>query len=228
MPASRLLRTLIVPSAAALFATACLTAVPAAAQSAADPASDRQVRPLLDMILPGYDARTPGRGSLSADDEAAIKAAATRLHLALDTRQFEAMGAMFTDDGVLDYQFGYATGRDAIARMFRAHRTDATGARHHAMNELVVGNSDGSATLYGYLLVMLVADAKTGAPLGPRPIASGVETFRFRKVDGQWLIARMTQEETVLDATLAKPEQVRYAALTAAARARANGRAPGR
>ena len=225
MPVIRLCRALMMSSTVAAVAAVGLVQTPAAAQSAADPASDRRVRPLLDMILPGYDARA-GRGSPSADDEAEIKAVATRLHLALDTRQFDAMGTMFTDDGVLDYQFGYATGRDAIVRMFRAHRKDATGARHHAMNELVVGNADGSATLFGYLLVMLVADPTTGAPLGPKPIASGVETFRFRKVDGQWLIARMTQEETVLDASLATPAQVRYNALTAAARARVDGRAP--
>ena len=199
--------------------TGLLLGGPAAAQGTG-PAADKVVRPLLDMILPGYDARASMSSTLSAEDDVAIKAAATRLHLALDTRQFDAMGDMFTTDGVLDYQFGYAEGREPIRRMFRAHRKDATGARHHAMNELVVANPDGTATLFGYLLVMVVADPKTGAPAGPTPIASGVETFNFRNVDGRWLIARMTQEETVLTSAVATPEQIRFNALTAVARAK--------
>ena len=205
------------PRTVALVAALAIAA-PALAQ-VGDAAADHRVRPLLDMILPAFDARSSVAATLAPEDDLAIKAAATRLHLALDTRQFDAMGDMFTSDGVLDYQFGYAEGREAIRRMFRAHRADATGARHHAMNEFVIANPDGSATLVGYLLVMLVADPTTGAPAGPTPIASGVETFTFRKVDGRWLIARMTQEETVLTSAVATPEQIRFNALTASARA---------
>ena len=204
--------------AAVVVASSCWLNV-AWAQEAADSA-DQRVSPLRDMILPSFDARASARAVLAADDDVAVKAAATRLHLALDTRQFEAMGNLFTEDGVLDYQFGYAEGREAIRRMFRVHRKDATGARHHAMNELAFSNADGSATLVSYLLVMLVADAKTGRPTSPTPIASGVETFRFKKVEGQWLIARMTQEETVLATNLATPEEIRFNALTATARAK--------
>ena len=71
----------------------------------------------------------------------------------------------------------------------------------------------------GFAQRMVVADPKKGASAGPTAIASGVATSNICKIDRRWFITRMTQEETVLSPAIATPEQIRFNALTARARA---------
>jgi hypothetical protein len=181
--------------------------------------------PLLDMVLPAFDPADASGDALPPADQLAIRNLAVRLHLSIDTRQYAAAGVLFADDAELDFQWGHVQGRDAITALYAKHQPDETTARHCSVNELIVRTGPDAARMTSYLMVTQVADPKTGKPMAPHLIGHGVEVMDCRKQDGAWRITRMVQDQTAIDPALAPADAVAYTALTAADRARHDGRA---
>lgn len=183
-----------------------------------------ELTPLLDMILPSFDPADASGNALPAGDQLAIRNLAVRLHLSIDTRQYTAAGVLFTDDAELDFQWGHVRGREAITALYAQHRPDETTARHCSVNELIVSTGPDMARMTSYLMVTQIADLKTGKPVAPHLIGHGVEMMDCRKMGGSWRIVRMVQDQTAIEPSLAPDEAVTYTALTAADRARRDGR----
>ena len=103
--------------------------------------SSKQLTPLLDMILPDFNPGDASGDTLPVEDQLAIRNLAVRLHLSIDTRQYAASAALFTEDAELNFQWGHVRGNQDIATLYGKHRADETTARHCSVNELIVGSA---------------------------------------------------------------------------------------
>ncbi len=178
------------------------------------------LKPLVDAILPkNFSPATRSAVRLSAEDRLEMEALGARFNWAVDGREYGALAGLFTEDGVLDHQWGYAEGGQAIVELVGGHRPDEEYVRHQTTNIDMVLNDDGTVTKVGYLLALSMA-----GPEAPYIIAHGIQSFECRKEDDAWKFARVTLEQTVVNPKSGAPGQaIEFSALTAGDRAERDG-----
>lgn len=180
-----------------------------------------KLRPIVDAILPeSYSPAARSAARLSAEDRLEIEAMGARFNWAVDAREYGALAGLFTEDGVLDHQWGYAEGGPAIVELVGGHRPDEEHVRHQTTNTDTVLRQDGTVTMVGYLLALSMA-----GPEAPYIIAHGIQSFECRKEEGDWKFSRVTLEQTVVNPKSGAPEEaLGFSALTAKDRAARDGR----
>ena len=123
-------------------------------------------------------------------DQAAILAVVIAYATALDTKDFEALRGLFTDDVVWEYRglVGPLHGADAIVGMMRSSLEHLDATQHLNGNHVITVRGD-EAEHVGYFQAMHV---RIGHPGGEQYLGAGryEDTFR-RTVEGWRLSARM-------------------------------------
>ena len=125
------------------------------------------------------------QGRLSTQDQLDCLALVARFEWCFDSRRFDALADMLTEDMVLDHVWGYAAGRHAAVALLQANVAINDGLRHASLNPTVYGEPDGTATALSYLAGVLVGDDTAGQA---RPLIGGhgMRIDRFRRDNGLW------------------------------------------
>jgi hypothetical protein len=147
----------------------------------------------------GYPA--PYSPTLTADDRAEIIELTARFNLAVDSRNFDQLGPLFLEDGILDHQWGYRESAAEAESLVRENEPNEKQVRHQNTNHVLVLDDDGSVTMTSYLLALLVAGGPDGVPT-PLVIAHGFNTHVVRRREGRWKIAHMTLDQTTVNSAL--------------------------
>lgn len=171
---------------------------------------------LPEAFFRSYDPDQRRNSTLSAEDQLEIMGLVYRFELANDSRRFDALANILTDDMVVDHIWGYRQGKQAVLDLLKEHAPETPGYRHQATNVVLFPNDDGSVTALSFLFVV----ATVSSPPGQLSIGHAVVTDVARRVDGVWKIARRTFEQMALLGASVPDEATRaYLALTAQARA---------
>lgn len=161
---------------------------------------------LLDVIMP-TSYFTIGLNTLSTQDKFEIIELANCFNWCLDTRNHDALGELFTSDGVLDWHSGYGEGKPTIVELFETRKSINEGLRHQSVNHVVTSNEDGTATMICYLIV--ARTEKSSLPSTPYLIGHGIQTFQLKKTNGVWKIARSTLEQLAVNSVDAPDQALR-------------------
>ncbi|WIM92808.1 nuclear transport factor 2 family protein [Actinoplanes oblitus] len=138
-----------------------------------------------------------------------------RFEWCYDTRNYQALEDMLTEDAVMDHVWGYREGRSAVLTMLREWEYANAGLRHQGINLVVWGEPDGTAGAMSFLYGVTMRGPITGGsagegPVFERPAGHGLVTDRFRRgSDGIWRMTRRTIDQMYLDAEFVPDAAVR-------------------
>ena len=122
---------------------------------------------------------------LSADDRFALLDLIARYNLAADEKDVEATVAHYTDDGYIEGDMSTGRGKDAMREgLPDIFATEVTLKRHIATNVRFGEPDDQGEVEVGYVLLVMEAGAV------PVAVATSMITDTFRRVDGEWKVAR--------------------------------------
>lgn len=181
---------------------------------------------LHDLVLP---APVPARGPGNAVPVGArldLMELEARFNWAIDSRDYGALHDLFTEDAVIDHQWGYREGRQAVVDLIEEHHPDEDESRHQHTNHAFVAREDGSVTVLSYLNNVRVDGGPGGEPV-PFLQAHGLFVTENVEVGGVWKIRRLTLDQTsVSTAVVGDRASWGYMAATAPERAEIDGRTP--
>jgi uncharacterized protein (TIGR02246 family) len=129
-------------------------------------------------------------------DSEAIRSLITRFGRCQDERRWADYAALFTDDGVLELPFGTAAGRGPISAQVESDLGIYVATQHVSTNHDVELNGDTALARATFIATHVTAADGTAFWRG-----GGVYRFELRRVDGTWLIARVTLTPVWLSAT---------------------------
>lgn len=132
--------------------------------------------------------------NLSAEDRLDVLDLVYMFEWAFDSRRFDALSEILTDDVVIDHIFGYREGKEAALEILRSQVT-SNGLRHQATNPIIFMNEQGEVSVLSYLFVIkVVNESAENYPL-PANLAHAVVTDVMRQENGRWKLARRTFEQ---------------------------------
>lgn len=146
-------------------------------------------------ILPAQIVN-PTASDLSVEDRIAIHELLNRLFLAEDSRDFEALRQILTEDHIFNHAFKHTEGVEDFISWVRDNPDLFDGMRHQALNIATRKISDTEAEAVSYIIVMKLYDI-SGAKDSSLPgiVAHGVVRDRLIKNDGRWQIAERIYDQ---------------------------------
>ena len=134
------------------------------------------------------------------------------LELIFDTRRYDVMDAILTEDFVFDHALAKRLDRASFKQLWQENAPVLLdGIRHQLNNVLVYGNPDGTATAVAYLNVLKFAVAtdadtpnaeqpnakqpNTKQIDTPRLLAHAVQVAQFRQENDVWKLASLTIDQ---------------------------------
>ena len=123
----------------------------------------------------------------ATEDKDAIREVLAEYCFALDGGQYDAMAALFTEDGTWDTAFGAATGHAAIAALARDLRARAGAERPraiHLVTNIAITLAGDRAEVRSNWIV--VQNSSANSPGGPKIGSGGGYADQMAKVDGRW------------------------------------------
>lgn len=137
-------------------------------------------------------------------DQFEIEKQIIRFFVALDNREFEAMTAVLTEDGVWRRGGVDIPGRKGLLEVMADRPTDRI-SRHMINNVLVSFSSDDVATVmfYSTAWVHLGPTENAFAPMD-LPSSMSVYNAKFAKVDGTWHMQHLSSKPTFKRAAAGK------------------------
>ena len=113
-------------------------------------------------------------------DKDAIRELLANYCFHLDNKNFDAMAALFTPDGVWETAFGTGTGRPGIVAQARGIASSPRPRRVHLNSNIVIDLDGDTATVRSYWALV------QNSPGGPAIGSGGAYDDRLVKQDGQW------------------------------------------
>ena len=119
------------------------------------------------------------------------------LELIFDTRRYDVMDAILTEDFVLDHALAKRLDRDSFKQLWQENAPVLLdGIRHQLNNVLVYGNPDGTATAVAYLNILKFSVAPKADKVDtPRLLAHAVQVVQLRQENGAWKLANLTIDQ---------------------------------
>lgn len=148
---------------------------------------------------------------LDASDTIAIHELITRIYLAEDLRDREALQQAVTENYVqLHTLYGRIEGKAGFASFVLDHPAYFDGFRHHAFNIVTKREGADQASAVSYIMVLQVfSDDPAVVSSLPRSIAHGVVKDQFVKEGKQWLLSKRIYEQFSLLSAIAPEPQLR-------------------
>lgn len=138
------------------------------------------------------------REPLAPEDALEVHEVIHRVLLAEDSRDYDALRQIFTEDAVHDHSiYGRVHGAEAIVEFVQTNLTRGfDGVRHHAFNVSTSRLSEDAAEAVSYVVPFKLFPV-TGEPDGdlPRILGHGVVHDRLMKRDGRWRITHRTYDQ---------------------------------
>ena len=155
---------------------------------------------------------------LNAADSIAIHELITRVYLAEDLREREALQQTVTENYLqLHTVYGRIEGRANFASWVLDHPDYFDGFRHHAFNIATKSEGLNRASAVSYIMVWQVfSNDPEIAPSLPRIIGHGVVKDRFLKEGERWLLSERIYEQFSLSPAVVSDPQIRAEASTQA------------
>lgn len=137
-----------------------------------------------------------------------------RVNLAFDRWDVDTMVDTFTPDCTVFHPRGQVRGHEALRAFYDAYEPLTKGVRRHALNHVVDGHADGTASVTYYMLLLRVAEPDDAAKATQAPLTEDSEglpgvfmhsvmTDRCRKDPGKaWRILERRVDATVVNTTL--------------------------
>ena len=127
------------------------------------------------------------------EDKEAIRDVLVRYAFTADLERTDDFIKLWTEDGTFDLgtQYGVWKGREQIKQLLDGpvHKS-ITNRSQHLMVHYIINVDGDTATAAGYSLVTVHWQAGFGI------FRCGFRTFRFRRVEGRWLIQETVSRET--------------------------------
>lgn len=166
--------------------------------------------------LPTSIVRATEATPLSASDTIALHELITRVYLAEDLRDREALQQVVTENFVQRHMvYGQLQGREAFVSFVLDHPDYFDGFRHHAFNIATKSEGDNRASAVSYIMVLQVFTDESVIILSlPRIIGHGVVKDKFVKEGERWLLSDRTYEQFSLLPAIAPDPQLRTQAST--------------
>ncbi len=140
---------------------------------------------------------------LATADAMAVHETVTRIYLAEDSRNAEALENLVTDDFVQDHAlYGQIKGNEAFAQWVLDNPAAFDRYRHIALNIVSRATGPDSAEALSYVLVVNAhpTDEATAAAF-PKILALGVVRDRLIKKDGRWFIEHRIYDQFAVTAS---------------------------
>ncbi|NDJ25558.1 hypothetical protein GS682_28880 [Nostoc sp. B(2019)] len=135
--------------------------------------------------------------NLAAADKLEIIEKLYLLELIFDTRRYEVMDAIVTEDFVMDHALAKRMDRASFKQLWQDNEAVLLdGIRHQLTNIIVYPNQDGTATAIAYLNVLKFANTPTLSKTdNPALLAHAVQVVQFRKENHVWKLAHLTIDQ---------------------------------
>ncbi|ESA35847.1 hypothetical protein N836_09980 [Leptolyngbya sp. Heron Island J] len=158
------------------------------------PTQARLSTQLPDALFAQYTTATP---ALSAADKLEIIEKLHLLELIFDTRRYDVMNAILTEDFVFDHGLAKRLDRDSFKQLWQENAPILLdGIRHQLNNVLVYGNPDGTATAVAYLNVLKFAMAPDTETIDtPHLLAHAVQVVQLRQENDVWKLVSLTIDQ---------------------------------
>lgn len=147
-----------------------------------------------------FDQYATATAALPAADKLEIIEKLHLLELIFDTRRYDVMDAILTEDFVFDHALAKRLDRDSFKQLWQDNASILLdGIRHQLNNVLVYGNPDGTATAVAYLNVLKFAVTPNADKIDtPRLLAHAVQVAQLRQENGAWKLASLTIDQMVV------------------------------
>lgn len=138
---------------------------------------------------------------LDAADRIEIHELVTRVYLVEDTRDYDAVHQICTEDFVQIHPAGSTEGLEAFVAFLQKFAIGFDGKRHHALNIVTqrVSNDEAEAASYLISIELFNTEGREDANL-PRIIGHAVVIDSLRKTNGQWRIYRRVYDQFAVNA----------------------------
>jgi hypothetical protein len=137
---------------------------------------------------------------LDAADRIEIHELVTRVYLAEDTRYYDALHQICTEDFVHIHPAGRTEGIEALVGFLKEFAVGFDGKRHHAFNIVTHRVADDEAEAVSYLASIELFDTQGREnPALPRIIGHAVVIDSLRKVDGRWRIYQRVYDQIAVN-----------------------------
>jgi hypothetical protein len=150
---------------------------------------------LPDALFAQYAAESVNK--LAAADKLEIIEKLHLLELIFDTRRYEIMDAILTEDFVMDHALAKRLDRASFKQLWQDNEAVLlNGIRHQLTNVIVYPNHDETATAIAYLNVLKFANTSTLSKTdNPALLAHAVQVVQFRKENDVWKLAHLTIDQ---------------------------------
>lgn len=139
---------------------------------------------------------------LDAADRIEIHELVTRVYLVEDTRDYDTIHEICTEDFVQVHPAGNTEGLAAFVAFLQKFSVGFDGKRHHALNIVTQRVSDNEAEAASYLISIELFNTQGREDSNlPRIIGHAVVIDNLRKTNGQWRIYRRVYDQFVVNAT---------------------------
>jgi hypothetical protein len=139
---------------------------------------------------------------LDAADRIEIHELVTRVYLVEDTRDYDAIHQICTEDFVQIHPAGNTEGLDAFVAFLQKFSVGFDGKRHHALNIVTRRVGDNEAEAASYLIsIELFNTQGREDPSLPQIIGHAVVIDSLRKTDGQWRIYQRVYDQFAVNST---------------------------
>lgn len=141
---------------------------------------------------------------LSGADALAVHETVTRIYLAEDSRNAEALANLVTDDFVQDHVlYGQITGNEEFGQWVLENPAAFDHYRHIALNIVSRATGIDEAEALSYVLVVNAHPRDEAAALAlPNILAIGVVRDRLVKENGRWLIEHRAYDQFAVTASV--------------------------
>lgn len=138
---------------------------------------------------------------LDAADRIEIHELVTRVYLVEDTRDYDAIHQICTEDFVQIHPAGNTEGLEAFVAFLQKFSIGFDGKRHHALNIVTrrVGDDEAEAASYLISIELFNTEGRFDSNL-PRIIGHAVVIDSLRKINGRWRIYRRVYDQFAVNA----------------------------
>ncbi|MBD0303353.1 MAG: nuclear transport factor 2 family protein [Tolypothrix sp. T3-bin4] len=150
---------------------------------------------LPDALFAQYT--TESTYKLAAADKLEITEKLYLLELIFDTRRYEIMDAILTEDFVMDHALAKRLDRASFKQLWQDNEAALlNGIRHQLTNVIVYADNDDTATAIAYLNVLKFTNTSTLSKTNnPVLLAHAVQVVQFRKEKDVWKLAHLTIDQ---------------------------------
>lgn len=159
-----------------------------------------------------YTAQGRNTSKLSAEDKLEIAEVVYGLEWVYDSRQFDVLNDLITDDIIFDHPYTRRQGKQQFIDFWKQNEAAfLDGLRHQVFDLVITGNADGTATAVNYIVVIKFADTSDEVAVSlPTVIAHGLQVTQLRKEEDIWKVAKLKIDQFSISPVFLPDAEIRH------------------